>query len=76
MRTASTDQSTLVSRKEPDAILTDPSEVCKQAERLANEVDSLCLHGDTPGAVAFADQLFQHLQSAGIEIAPFRPGGR
>ena len=71
-----TDQGTLVSRKEPDAILTEPVEVCKQAERLAVEVDSLCLHGDTPGAVAFADQLFQHLQSAGFEIAPFRPGGR
>lgn len=71
-----TPQWTLVSRQNPDAILTDPSEVCLQAEQLAGRVDSLCLHGDTPGAVDFADQLFRHLQSAGFEIAPFRPGGR
>lgn len=32
--------------------------------------DTLCLHGDTPGAVALAANLRRHLEEAGITVAP------
>jgi len=44
---------TLRSRKFPDALITDPQEAAAQAVRLANNgsVRTICVHGDTPGAV-------------------------
>jgi len=44
---------TLRSRKFPDALITDPQEAAAQALRLAREgrAQTLCVHGDTPGAV-------------------------
>lgn len=58
----------LVSRETPGAVLTDPVAAAEQAERLALrrplptlpagelqiEVDTICLHGDTPGAINIA----------------------
>ncbi len=35
------------------------------------EFDSLCVHGDTPGAVAMAEQVHKQLVAAGIEIRAF-----
>jgi UPF0271 protein len=45
---------TLRSRKFPDALITDPQEAAAQALRLAREgkAQTVCVHGDTPGAVA------------------------
>ncbi|HTX38463.1 MAG TPA: 5-oxoprolinase subunit PxpA [Bryobacteraceae bacterium] len=45
---------TLRSRKLPGALITDPQEAAQQALRLANSgtVETICVHGDTPGAVA------------------------
>ena len=45
---------TLRSRKLPGALITDPAEAAQQALRLANSgtVETICVHGDTPGAVA------------------------
>jgi len=45
---------TLRSRKFPDALITDPREAAAQALRLAREgkAQTVCVHGDTPGAVA------------------------
>jgi len=45
---------TLRSRKFPDALITDPCEAAAQALRLAREgkAQTVCVHGDTPGAVA------------------------
>jgi UPF0271 protein len=45
---------TLRSRKFPDALITDPKEAAAQALRLAREgkAETMCVHGDTPGAVA------------------------
>jgi len=34
-------------------------------------VESVCVHGDTPGAVALAQAVREALGSAGVEIAPF-----
>jgi UPF0271 protein len=44
---------TLRSRKLPDALITNPREAAAQALRLAREgkAQTICVHGDTPGAV-------------------------
>ena len=44
----------LRSRKFPDALITDPQAAAAQALRLAREGNArtICVHGDTPGAVA------------------------
>jgi UPF0271 protein len=44
----------LRSRQFPDALITDPKEAAAQALRLARSgtVKTICVHGDTPGAVA------------------------
>jgi len=44
----------LVPRGEPGAMLVDPWEAAAQARRLAPSVGTLCVHGDTPGALAIA----------------------
>lgn len=64
---------TLVPRSEPGAVLHDPSEVAEQAVRLAADgrFRSICLHGDTPGAVALAGTVRQALLDAGVHVRPF-----
>jgi UPF0271 protein len=44
----------LVPRGEPGAMLVDPREAAAQATRLAASVDTICVHGDTPEALAIA----------------------
>lgn len=44
----------LVPRGEPDALITDPQEAARQAVRLAAQVDTICVHADTPNALAIA----------------------
>jgi UPF0271 protein len=47
---------TLVPRGEPGAVVTDPARVGARAAELCarGDVDTLCVHGDTPGAVDLA----------------------
>ncbi|BDV29684.1 5-oxoprolinase subunit PxpA [Microbacterium terricola] len=73
----------LVPRDEPGALLHDPAEVADRAVRLARTGEvaaadgsviaagatSLCLHGDTPAAVAMARAVRAALESAGIGVA-------
>jgi UPF0271 protein len=58
-------------------VLTEPREVIAQARRLAASaepaVHSLCVHGDTPGAVALARQVRSALEAAGIAVQAFLP---
>ena len=75
----------LVPRSEPDALVVDPGEVAARAVRLATEHEvlsidgsvvkvaarSLCLHGDTPGAVALARAVRDALDAAGVGLHPF-----
>lgn len=61
----------LVPRGEPGAVLTDPAEVAAHALALAPHVDSLCVHGDTPGAVALAVATRAALAEAGIGVRAF-----
>ncbi len=75
----------LVSRKEPGAVLHDADLVARRMVRLVEQgvveavdgtdvpvrAQSLCVHGDSPGAVAMASAVRAALTGAGVEIAPF-----
>jgi UPF0271 protein len=39
--------------------------------RVASVVRSICVHGDTPGAVRLAERVRAALESAGLTVAPF-----
>lgn len=76
---------TLVSRREPDAVVSDPQAVATRVVQLAQDgtltardgstisiaAESLCVHGDSPGAVDLARGIVAALQEAGIEIRSF-----
>lgn len=55
------DDGSLVPRTEPGALLTDPTQAAAQARALANRVDTICLHADTPGALAIAGAVHRAL---------------
>lgn len=61
----------LVPRSEPDALLLDTDEVVAQALALAAGVASVCLHGDSPGALAHAVAVRAGLVGAGWRLASF-----
>lgn len=61
----------LLDRGEPGAVLEDDAEIADQAVRLAPAVDSLCVHGDSPGAVAHARAVRRAVEAAGWTPAPF-----
>jgi 5-oxoprolinase (ATP-hydrolysing) subunit A len=75
----------LVPRSQPGALLADPSIVVAQALDIvtagrvrtvdgggvAVTAESLCLHGDTPGAVDLALAVRAALEQAGVDLAPF-----
>lgn len=77
----------LVPRTTAGATIRDPSAAAERAERmvlagvvasadgteLAVEADSLCVHGDNPGAIALLRAVRSRLETAGVTIAPFRP---
>ncbi|PYJ14113.1 MAG: LamB/YcsF family protein [Verrucomicrobia bacterium] len=72
----------LVPRTRPDALLHDPKEAAARVLRMLREgkvrsvegddVDvrgeTICVHGDTPGAVEFARELRTKLESEGVRI--------
>jgi UPF0271 protein len=45
---------TLVPRSEPGALITDVDAAAARAKALAAQVDTICVHGDTPNALAIA----------------------
>lgn len=59
---------TLVPRTEPGAVLHDRAAIRRQVLEIAPRVDSICLHGDTPGCVDFAEMVFATLAEAGYEV--------
>jgi len=79
---------TLVSRREVGAVLDDAETVAARVlgmvrtgsvvaitgETVALQVDSVCVHGDSPGAVAMAREVRSALASAGVVIEPFIAG--
>jgi UPF0271 protein len=63
----------LVPRSHPDAFVADPQEAVRQAEWLLRDkgVQTLCVHGDNPHALAFVRELRSALDRKGIEVARF-----
>jgi UPF0271 protein len=55
------DDGSLVPRTEPGALLTDPDAAAAQARALAARVDTICVHADTPGALAIAGAVHRAL---------------
>jgi UPF0271 protein len=84
---AYTPEGTLVSRRLPGSVLHDPAEIARRCVAMAagqpiTDVEggqltlrpqSICVHGDTPGAVGIARQVRDALTAAGTEPAPFAP---
>lgn len=66
-----TEDGRLLPRSEPGALVTDATAIVAQALALAATVDSLCLHGDSPGAVEHATAVRRALEGAGLELVPF-----
>jgi UPF0271 protein len=77
---------TLVSRKLPGALITDPAQAAAQAVRMAVEgkvrtmdgvdvdidVQTICCHGDTPGAERIVRAVREALERAGCQVRPLR----
>lgn len=61
----------LVERGEPDAVHQDRAVAVAQSLTLASQVESLCLHGDTPGAVGLARDVRSALEREGVALAAF-----
>lgn len=82
---AYTPQGTLVSRREPGAVLHDPQLVAQRMLSLVRngtleaidgsivkiEADSICVHGDSPSAVEMARELRRVLEQADVSLQPF-----
>jgi UPF0271 protein len=64
-----TEDGRLVPRDRAGALVTDPQEVAVRAVALAARVDSVCVHGDSPGAVATARAVRRALEAAGLAVA-------
>jgi UPF0271 protein len=81
---AYTREGTLVSRKVPGAVLHDPERIadkvlrmvaCGKTETIDGELidlkgDSVCVHGDTAGAVGIMKRIREKLTAAGVQLAP------
>lgn len=63
----------LVPRTEPDALIHDPKEAVEQVEWLIGQqkVRTICVHGDTPGAVEFVRAVRGFLLDRGHELKAF-----
>ncbi len=56
---------TLVPRSEPNALITDPELAAARARALIGQVDTICVHADTPGALPIARAARAALDEAG-----------
>ncbi len=82
---AYTDAGTLVPRAREGAVVTDPDTVVERSLSLARSGEvvshtgvrievrarSLCLHGDTPGAVELARRVRERLEASGVRVEAF-----
>jgi UPF0271 protein len=78
------DSGNLLSRKLPGSVIHDPdiaadrvlrmieanAVICESGKRIPGRIDSVCVHGDTPDAVAMARRLRHRLEQAGYAVAP------
>ncbi len=82
---AYTPDGTLVSRREPDAVLHDAAQVAQRCVRMVRDhevvatdgsvlsidADSVCVHGDSPGAVEMARSIRRAIDAEGISLRAF-----
>jgi 5-oxoprolinase (ATP-hydrolysing) subunit A len=82
---AYTPEGQLVSRREAGAVLHDTDLIARRMVQLAKygtleaidgseikiEAQSICVHGDSPGAVAIAQEIARQFKAEGITVAPF-----
>ena len=82
---AYTPQGQLVSRREARAVLHDTDEIARRMVQLATQgtlqaidgsvikiaAQSICVHGDSPGAVAIAREIAAQFKASGIAVEPF-----
>jgi len=75
---------TLVSRSQPGSVIEDPEQVIAASLKMVLEqkataidgreipvkADTICLHGDTPGAVELARKLRERMEGVGIQVIP------
>ena len=75
----------LLSRREPGAVLHDPVEIAQRVvtmvtsgrvtaidgAQIAVSAESICVHGDSPGAVQSATSVLDQLKAAGTDIRAF-----
>jgi UPF0271 protein len=78
---------TLRSRKHEGALIRDPAEAARQATSIVEQglvvacdgsevavsAQTICIHGDTPGAPQIAAAVAQILRQAGVRLAPLSP---
>jgi len=78
---------TLVPRGQPGAVISDVDSVvarvfqlatageivAQDATRISSPVESVCVHGDTPGAVEMTRRVRESLEAAGVRLSPFVP---
>lgn len=84
------DDGTLVDRSLPGAVIHDPeiagprmvemvregAIITESGKRIETRIDTICLHGDTPTAVALARSVRGSLEGAGIDVRMFdHPAG-
>ncbi|MCK9227856.1 MAG: LamB/YcsF family protein [Syntrophorhabdaceae bacterium] len=77
-----TDEGTLLPRKYPEAVITDPERIARRAmnmvkerscksvsgHRIELEIDTLCIHGDNDGSIRTASLIRDYAQHEGITI--------
>jgi len=82
---AYTPEGTLVSRRQPGAVIKDPETVAQRALMMAKgkvtaidgreiplEMHTLCVHGDTPGAVNLTRLIRERLTAEGVGLFPIK----
>lgn len=80
------DDGQLVPRSQPGAVIKDPQQAAERVLRMVEQgaiecqsgkrieglrIDTICIHGDTPTALAMARQVRQTLEAAGVSIRSF-----
>lgn len=79
------DDAQLVSRSKPEAVLHDPNHIAERVLKMLRDqavtsvsgktikmkIDTVCVHGDTPGAVEIARAVRQTLETNNVRITPF-----
>jgi UPF0271 protein len=78
------DDGNLVSRKKPNALITDPDEAkkhvlrmvenqslnCHSGKQIPCEIDSVCIHGDNMSSLATAKSIKNNLVENGLTLKP------